>query len=426
MKKIAFVAGLISFISSLFAQKVDFSKYFENAQLRIDYIRAGNINSTNLFLYELHKEPYWGGPKTNLIDTFNYGFYRFEAYDAASNQLIYAKTYSTLFNEWLLTNEAKVVSKAFVECVNMPYPKNKIYVKFYKSDRKNNYIEEARFEIDPSDLQIKRNNPPAYKVLKLLINGPSDKKIDIVFIAEGYTAKEEKKFISDAQKFIDYLFDYEPFSLLRNKFNFYAICSFSPDSGTDIPQNNIWARTVVNSSFNTFGIDRYLTSLDIKSIYEVASCAPYDQICVLVNTDKYGGGGFYNFFNLTASRNFYAKNVFVHEFGHSFGGLADEYFESEEDPEFDMYPLDVEPREPNITTLVNFQKKWKNLVNDTLEIPTHVGENYKNVVGVFEGGGYRPKGIYRSQISCLMKELNAPFCAACKNSLLKIIDFLTN
>ena len=136
---------------------------------------------------------------------------------------------------------------------------------------------------------------------------------------------------------------------------------FHLESGTDIPGERVYVNTVLNSSFYTFGTDRYLTTQDIKSVNDYAAVAPHDNIIVLINSNKYGGGGVYNYYSGTTAGHPLSPKVFIHEFGHGFAGLADEYYSS--DVAYDeFYPLNVEPWEPNITTMVNFDSKWKKLI----------------------------------------------------------------
>lgn len=426
MKKLyLFLAFILAQTSFIFAQKVDFNNYFVDKQLRVDYVRAGNDSVSFVFFTDFKQEPFWGGSKVNLIDTFNYGQYRVRVYDKKSGNLIYTKCYNTLFQEWQDTQEAQMISKNFNEAVVMPYPKDEAVIVFEKVDKHNVFSKEFTINFDPKSIFIKKDLAFNFNVIDLLVNGTSDKKVDIVFLAEGYTQKEKKKFLTDAKNFAEYLFDYEPFKSHKNDFNIRAIFSVSLQSGTDNPGENIWQQTILNSNFWTFGTERYLTTLDYKTVCDVAALAPYDQIVVLVNTSKYGGGGFYNFFSLFAAENNYAKQVLVHEFGHAFGGLADEYWTSDVAVD-QFYDLSVEPKEPNITTLVNFSKKWQKMVDNTTPIPTPSTDTYKNKVGAFEGGGYVEKGIYRPTQNCIMKELDYPFCPVCNDAITKIIKFLTD
>ncbi len=233
------------------------------------------------------------------------------------------------------------------------------------------------------------------------------------------------KFREDVKKMADVLFREAPFSDYRNRINIWAVEAISQESGTDIPGENIYVNTALNSTFNTFDLPRYLTTTDIKSVNDYAAAVPHDNIIVLINTTRYGGGGVYNYYSGTSAGNSLSPVVFIHEFGHGFTGLADEYYSSTVTYE-EFYPLNVEPWEPNITTLVDFGSKWKNLIRKDTPVPTPENEKYSNVIGLFEGAGYSAKGIYRSEIDCRMKS-NGPkgFCAVCRSAIKKMLDFYT-
>ncbi len=202
--------------------------------------------------------------------------------------------------------------------------------------------------------------------------------------------------------------------------------AWSEQSGTDIPAENIWKSTIANSSFYTFDVDRYLMIYDNKTLRHLASNAPYDQIYVLVNTSKYGGGSIYNHYSVCVSDNPNSEYIFVHEFGHGFAALGDEYYTSEV-AYSEFYPLDVEPLDPNLTTLVNFDSKWKDLIEEGTPIPTPVIKEYYDKIGVFEGGGYSAKGVYRPAYDCTMKSISIDnFCAVCKRAIQRMIEFYSN
>jgi hypothetical protein len=107
----------------------------------------------------------------------------------------------------------------------------------------------------------------------------------------------------------------------------------------------------------------------MKSVNDYAAVVPHDNIIVLINSTKYGGGGVYNYYSGTTVDHAFSPTVFIHEFGHGFAGLADEYYSSSVAYE-EFYPLDVEPWEPNITTLVNFDAKWKKSIAKETPVPT--------------------------------------------------------
>jgi hypothetical protein len=232
-------------------------------------------------------------------------------------------------------------------------------------------------------------------------------------------------FKEDCERFAGYLFNSSPFRENKNKFNIWGIEAPSAESGTDIPKEDIWKKTLVNSTFYTFDLERYLMTYDNKTLRNIASNAPYDQIYILVNSDKYGGGSIYNHYSMSVTKNKYFEFIVTHEFGHGFASLADEYYTSDVAYQ-NFYPLDVEPTDPNLTTLVDFDSKWKDLVEDGTPIQTPDTDEYKNKVGVFEGGGYMEKGIYRPAHDCSMKSIKVDnFCPVCKRAIKQMIDFYT-
>jgi len=424
MKKLIFILSLLPLIE--FYPQVHFEDYFFDKTLRMDYYHTGNDTLEIYSVDELFFEPFWGGSKNNLIDTFNYGKYKFVVKDEVTGKEIYSRTYSTLFSEWLTTAEAKQTTKTFSETIIFPYPQKPVIVEFYSRDRKNILQKKFQYRIDPSDYFIRRDKPHNYPVIKILDNGSSDKKVDIVIIPDGYTISDSLKFLKDCERFSNYLFNTSPFRENKNKFNIYAVLSWSEERGTDIPEENIWKKTIANSSFSTFGVDRYLMIYDNKTLRSIASNAPYDQIYVLVNTSKYGGGSIYNHYSVCVSDNQNSEYIFTHEFGHGFAFLGDEYFTSEV-AYSEFYPLDVEPLEPNLTTLVNFNSKWKNMIDETTPVPTPPTNEFKNKTGVFEGGGYSAKGVYRPAYDCTMKSISLDnFCAVCKKAIQQMIDFYSN
>jgi hypothetical protein len=254
---------------------------------------------------------------------------------------------------------------------------------------------------------------------------PPHQSLDIALIPEGYTENEMEKFRQDAKRFMQYTFDIQPFTKYKDHINFIIIEAPSEQSGSDIPGKNIWRKTLINSHFYTFDIERYLTSPDVHSIRNLAACVPYDQIFILVNTNKYGGSGIFNSYNICVSDHSQAREVFTHEFGHGFAALADEYFDSEVAYE-NMYDFSVEIYNKNITTLVEFDKKWKDMLEKDTPIPTPTTDAYKNKIGVFEGGGYVSKGIYRPVWDCKMRSNSTnEFCPVCQRAIEELLKFYT-
>ncbi len=418
--------SLLFLSTSLFANaQIDYNKYFTNETLRFDFLLGGNSRSVEVYPSGMKKENYWAGSHTHLTDEFGYGSYRYRFYDKTSDQLIYSKGFSTLFQEWQTTAEAKQTHKAFYQAALFPFPKKEVRLEIDARQWDGTFKNLFSVDIDPKNYFILQEQDPKYEIKELRKNGPPENKIDIVILAEGYTPDEKEKFIADAQRLSDELFKVEPFKTEKDQFNIRTVFTPSEESGTDVPGEGIYRNTRFNSSFYTFDLPRYLTTSDMKSIYDVAGTVPYDQIYLLVNTDRYGGGGFYNFLTVCTADNERTPMVFVHEFGHGFGGLGDEYYNSSVAYE-DFYNLDVEPWEPNLTTLVDFDRKWKSMLDDSTPVPTPRETKYKETIGVFEGGGYMSKGIYSPYIDCRMKSNEAKgFCPVCEEALRKVIRFYT-
>jgi hypothetical protein len=260
-------------------------------------------------------------------------------------------------------------------------------------------------------------------------NGDPAHCIDVAIVAEGYTEGEMEQFYADAQTAAESLFDHAPFSELRDRFNIVAVAAPSRDSGVSVPRLNDWRETAFGAHFSTFYSDRYLTTTNIQALHDALAGIPYEHIIVLANTEEYGGGGIYNFYTLTAAHHKMFRPVVVHEFGHSFGGLTDEYY-YEDDVILASYPTDVEPWEPNITSLVDFDAKWADMVAPKTAIPTRPdtvrGRVRMPEVGAYEGGGYFAKGIYRPSYDCRMRTNQcARFCPVCERSLRRLIEFYT-
>jgi len=416
---------LILIFPAISNSQIDFNKYFRNESLRFDFLLGGNSSEEKVYREQIKKEPFWAGSKKNLTDPFNYGNYRFSVFDKKSDSLLFSKGFSTLFEEWQSTAEAKESDKTFYQSAIFPFPKRTIRLEIDSRQRDGNFKTIYKTELNPDNYFILNETPIQFETFEILNHGKPENKVDIVILAEGYTALEMEKFREDAKRVTQYLFDEEPFKSEKEKFNVSAVLTPSSESGTDIPGEHIYKNTRFNSTFYTFDVSRYLTTSDMKNILDAAALVPYDHIYVLVNTERYGGGGFYNFLSVCTADNLLTKEVFVHEFGHGFAGLGDEYYTSEVAYE-DFYNLKIEPWEPNITTLVNFDSKWKSMVKESVEIPTPRTAKFENTVGVYEGGGYMSKGIYSPYIDCRMKSNAAKgFCPVCAESIKKVIRFYT-
>jgi len=420
-KSIVFSLLLLSSLSL----SASFTDYFIERTMRIDFIHAGNENKEHYYIESIRQEPFWGGSQKNLIDTFKYGHYYFEVYDKSTNILIYSRGYSSLFGEWQTTNKAKNTQKSFFESIVFPFPKKEIVVIWYARNYQGEFEKQMTYEVDPKNYFINPSLEKPYPIYTALQSGEPKNKVDIVILPEGYTADEMELFKNDCNKFTQELFRFHPYSQFKNSFNIVGVLAPSAESGNDIPADSIWRNTQLNSRFYTFDSERYCMTEDYKSVRDLAANAPYDQIYILVNTEKYGGGAIYNFYNVSVNSNAKAGQIFIHELGHGFAGLADEYYTSSTSYN-DFYNLNIEPWEPNISTLVNFDAKWKHLVDPSTPIPTPDTKKYKNKTGAFEGGGYVAKGIYRPKHDCLMKSFeDNNFCPACEEAIIKMIKFYT-
>ena len=406
------------------ARSQTFDQHFDTGVMRVDLVFSGSAEETSYALSGVKKEQFYSGPKTNLIDPFDYGDHKFMVKDEASGEVIFSQSYCTLFREWQTTEESQTVRRAYPHVLRFPWPLASVVVEILDRNKEGVFKKSWSATLNPASIFSDPGNPYHFETVDLEINGSPEEKVDILFLAEGYTAMEMEKFIEDATRSAGYIFSEEPFKSKRKEFNIRAVKSVSQDSGADIPGDTIWKNTVVNSSFYTFGIERYMTTMDFKSVSDVAASAPYDQIYILVNTDKYGGGGIYNHYSISAADNEASRAVVIHEFGHAFGGLADEYYNSAVAYN-EFFPLEVEPWNPNLTTLVDFDSKWKNRISEGTPVPTPQEESNSELIGVYEGGGYVAKGVYRPMIDCRMHTNDAAFCPVCSEALKKMIVRVT-
>lgn len=402
-----------------------FDDFFYPKTLRIDYFRTGDSSTELLSIGSLIEEPHWGGSRINLIDTLGLGNHKFELYHLFSEKLIFSKAHSSLFAEWQTTMEAKTTRRTFSETIIMPFPLERALVVFYSRTRKGNWVKTFEYEIDPESIFISREQKTPWPVFEVHVAADPWNAVDFVFLPEGYTENEMDKFRSDCLRFASYLLSASPFEEHSNRINIRAVLASSPESETDIPGQNIWRRTILNSHFYTFALERYLTTSDMTAARNLAANVPYDQIVILVNSDKYGGGGIYNYYSITTTDHLLSDYVFIHEIGHSFAGLGDEYYTKDITYQ-NFYDLETEPWEPNLTTLVDFGRKWPDMIKPETPVPTPETEEFKTTVGVFEGGGYTSTGMFRPFYDCTMKSARFDnFCPVCIRAIELKIRFIS-
>jgi hypothetical protein len=412
--------------SCVYVSAQDFDEWFQNKTLRLDYTFCGDNRKQYIFLDEMKWSDNWYGRRVNMDSLLLLGNGQLCVKDSKSGRVLYKYSFSTLFQEWQTTEEASKVQKSFENVFLVPFPKNPVDITITLTDTHNQVNGMLTHHVDPQDILIRPvtvNEGTCWEYLEK--SGDSKEKIDVAFVAEGYLADEKYVFLQDCKVSIDALKSHEPFKSMSDRFNFIAVMVPSAHQGVSIPHDHIWRNTALCSNYDTFYSNRYLTTLHLKNLHDILSGIPYEHIIILANTDNYGGGGIYNSYVMSSAHHQMSIPVVVHEFGHSFAGLADEYYY--DDSYETMYPSDTEPWEPNITTLVDFKSKWADMLGTDVKIPTEpTGKGLYTQIGVYEGGGYQSKGVYRPVQECRMKINEAPlFCPVCERAIRRIIDYST-
>lgn len=443
MKKFSCIL-LTALLVSLTAFSSDFfSRHFENATLRLDYVFSGNDTSQHISFMQAYKTNIWAGRRTNLQKPLLAGNGQICIKDAATGEVLYTNSFSTLFQEWQNTEEATKVTRGFENCFQVPWPKKPVIITVTLTDKYQQVSASLSHSIDPEDILIRPlKSKNSYR--QIHGGGNYESRIDVAIIGDGYSARDQQKFHSDALRAVTAIMNHEPFKSMENRFNFIAVSSISRDSGVSIPHADKWKDTSFSSHYDTFYSKRYLTTSSMRSLYHQLAGIPFEHIIVLANTGEYGGGGIYNSLVIASSDHPTFEVVLVHEFGHGFGGLADEYYY---DDEYSlMYPSGVEPWEPNITTLTDFGSKWKDMLSPGTFIPTppdSIERNFdvrriwntlskeekaslNNKIGVYEGGGYQSKGVFRPVQECRMKINECEnFCPVCSRAIVRMVDYYT-
>jgi len=463
-----------------------FDTYFLDKALRFDLYQVGDAKDEVVTIGRIFEEALWPETRTHLIDPFNYGRYAVKLYDVASNQLIYSRGFDTMYAEYKTTTPAlEGVKRVFERSIRVPLPRRPFLFVVEARDKLHLLHPLLSQAVDPADYHILRETTNAGDaVFQTLKSGDPHEKVDMVFVAEGYTLEDRDKFKADVDRFSGYLFTIEPYKNAKDHFNTYGVFRTSPERAMDEPRQRVYKKTVLNAAFNAFDLDRYMLIEEDHRMHEIAHQVPCDVIVVLVNSKRYGGGSIGFDYCVSTVDHPTSLQVFVHELGHSFGGLADEYYASEVSYN-DFYPKGVEPLEPNITALLDpANVKWKDLLSPGIAVPTEYGkekieallaERQKNrqdqnraveaakakgapeaelkkleanalaadkalmqkiqdvrrefssledKVGVFEGAGYASKGLYRPQIYCIM--ISSPkgeFCRVCQQAIARMIDY---
>lgn len=464
-----------------------FEKHFDDATLRIDYHHTGNADQEIVAIDRLYRQGTWSGPLTHLVDSLPYGGYRVQAYDPISGSLLFSKGFDSYFGEYRTTAAATAGSmKTYHETMLLPFPKQPLRVTLTALRRDGTSIRLLETVVDPTSVEI-ATEPPAARalVVETHLSGPPHDVLDIAILGEGYTREEVETFTSDLERAAEVLLGHAPFDAHRSQISIRGVMVPSPESGCDEPTRGAFRSTALGATFNSLGSERYMLTEDNRAVRDIAANVPYDALIIMVNHDRYGGGGIYNLYCTFTAHSDWADYLLLHEFGHSFAGLADEYYSSSVAYN-DFYPRGREPDEANITALLDPEKlKWRDLVTPGTELPTpwekeaydredaayqeerkllneaiaeasrsgapaekiaELGDSealhaaihaqwaqeflarsrWAGVVGAFEGAGYSSTGLYRPTLDCLMFSRRVqPFCKVCQRAVeAKVLQYI--
>lgn len=466
-------------------EDVPFETFFRDSALRLECAFVGDAKTEVVTLDRLVQEPLWPGSTAALLDPFPCGQYAVELYDVATNRKIYSRGFDCMFGEYQTTQPAiEGIRRTFLRSLRVPLPRHPALLVLVRRDKEHVPRPVLTRRIDPSDLHVLREaGDPRDEVVEILKGGEPHSRVDLAFLSEGYTAQDREKFEKDARRLAGWLFEVEPYRSLKGRFSVRAVFRPSAERGADEPRQGIFKRTALGASFNALDLDRYLLVEDGRTLREMASRVPCDAIVVLVNSPRYGGGGIYNDYCAATVDNERSRGTFLHEFGHSFAGLADEYYLSDVSYN-DFYPRGVEPTEPNITAYLSpGLLKWGDLVPPGAALPTPWGKEevdalelekrktkaareaaaararaegapeadvrkvedgfrqteaeldrriaevlkrypgVEDAVGLFEGAGYSAKGLYRPQLNCIMgNTAKGEFCRVCQRAIRSVIE----
>ncbi len=446
---------------------VAFDDYFTDKTMRFDYFHTGTATEEIFSPDRTVSDGPWAGSKTILIDPLELGLYLFEVADKETNVLLYSRGFASVFGEWQTTPEAEEGYGTFHESIRFPWPVKPVNIIMKKRNADNIFQVIWHTSIDPASRKVNPADIAHTEVVDVIFdNGPAAEKLDIVILGDGYTAVEMGKFRADATRMAEVLVNQEPFLKRKADINIRAVETPSATSGVLRPHPGVFKRTVLSTHYGSFDSERYVLAYDNRTIRDIASAVPYEFMVILINERTYGGGGIYNLYTTVSVDNKFGEYIMVHEFGHHLGALADEYYTSS--IAYEMPEIKTEPWETNITALFDKNNlKWKDLVEDGTPLPTpwnkepfdqfgyriqqerdslraakvpeevmealfmrqmkqedeyFAAEQYRDKAGAFEGAGYLAKGLYRSQIDCIMYTRHMEFCKVCQRGLEDVID----
>jgi hypothetical protein len=438
------------------------------ATMRLDYYHTGNATQEMFSVDRVVIEPLpWPGDSQKNIDDTNLGKYFFEVRDRNTNRVLYSRGFASIYGEWETTDEARAANRTFHESLRFPAPLAPVQIVLKKRDANNSFREVWSAIVDPKDMFVDNSKPPSPSpLIQIQKNGDPSEKVDLLILGDGYTAAEQGKFEKDARRLLEVLFSTSPYKERRKDFNVWALCPASAESGISRPSTGIHRHSPIGSTYDAFGSERYILTFDNRAFRQIAQFAPYEFVEIQTNTRTYGGGGIFGLYSTVAADSEQAPYLFVHEFGHHFAALADEYYTS---PVAYLAPaVRTEPWQPNVTALLDPKNlKWKDLVAPETPIPTpwqkevyeehsreygkrraniraanrpeeemealfrenrefevklFAAEKYAGKVGAFEGAMYEAKGYYRPELDCIMFTRNQAFCAVCRRAIERIIS----
>jgi hypothetical protein len=456
-------ASLVILLSALSA-----GAFGAERTMRLDYYHTGNAAQEMFSLDRVVIEPLpWPGSPRKTVDETNLGKYLFQVIDRGTNRVLYSRGFASIYGEWETTDEAKAANRTFHESLRFPAPASPAQVILKKRDAANSFREVWSVVIDPKDMFVDTSKPASPgPLIEIMKNGDPASKVDFLILGDGYTAAETAKFEKDARRLLDVLFATSPFKERKRDFNVWGLCPRAVESGVSRPSTGVHRNSPLGATYDAFGSERYVLTFNNRALREAASFAPYEFMEILVNDRTYGGGGIFGLYGTVASDSAQAPYVFVHEFGHHFAGLADEYYTSP--VAYLPAAVRAEPWEPNVTALLDPSNlKWKDLVSAGTPIPTpwqkeafeehsreyskrrariraerrpeeemealfrenrdfearlFAAEKYAGKVGAFEGAMYEAKGYYRPEVDCIMFTRSPSFCAVCRRAIENVIN----
>jgi len=470
MKRLILLLPFALIVSlSLSSVSAQFSQHFTERTMRLDYFHSGTASEEHFSPDRVVMDGPWAGSQTRLLDSTNLGKYFFEVIARDTNMPLYSRGFASVYGEWETTPEAREMWRTFHESLRFPWPRKPVQVTLKKRTPDNAFVEIWSTTIDPnSRFVVRADAAPRGSVWTVFENGPASQKVDLLVLGDGYAGNEMEKFHSDVKRMVGKLFEHEPFKSRKADFNVRALDVPSAESGVTRPHAGIFRRSPLSTHYSSFDSERYVLSYDNRTIRDISSAAPYEFVSILLNERTYGGGGIFNLYATCAADTAFADYIFVHEFGHHFAGLGDEYYTSDVAYETgaSSHP---EPWEPNVTALHDpSELKWKDLVTPGTPLPTPwkkaefetASNNYQKErrklrasgasedqmeklfseqkqretellhsggfagkVGAFEGASYETKGLYRPQVDCIMFSRNdVGFCPVCAKAIERVID----